>query len=252
MKKLIILILLLIPLVNAQLDSYPYPFVKNNQFNFQGVYGEKSPGSDIAAFSDIFAGLAVNAPTDKPKSLMNPNELLDYNQNLIILGNPCDNSLVKSYLNYDNCKEFPYDKGEAIIKLIQKDKKSILIVSGATPDDTLMAAKVLSNYIDYALKGDFIVVKGSISSLKLEYPEEKSKRLDYCGNNRIDVFGEICDGLDDSTCPGLCFENCTCGKKVALTTTTLLKESTTTTIKQIEEKIGFWKKLKLFLKKIFS
>ncbi|MDP6587645.1 MAG: hypothetical protein QF535_23570, partial [Anaerolineales bacterium] len=54
-----------------------------------------------------------------------------------------------------------YDDGEAVLSLVDNGDKVALLVAGTSADDTRRAAKALSDYADYELSGEMVMVSGS-------------------------------------------------------------------------------------------
>jgi len=84
-------------------------------------------------------------------------------QNVIAVGNPCNNSVVD---NFTSCEGWNYSEGQAMIKLFQNGDNLALVAAGTTVEDTRRAALVLANYEDFNLTGDEVCVEGD--SLELD------------------------------------------------------------------------------------
>jgi len=93
-------------------------------------------------------------------SFFNPSELKS--NDLIVLGDPCDNALWEEFQGVECDGEY-FDEGRAVIKLIIKDDREIVFVAGRTEDDTKKAADYL---IEESLSGMEIELDTSGSSAK--------------------------------------------------------------------------------------
>ena len=79
--------------------------------------------------------------------------------NLIIVGLPCNNNFIPRYLGYDSCKEWPYEEGNAIIKLVPNGDKIAMVITGTTELDLRRAASVLMFFDEYRLSGREVCVR---------------------------------------------------------------------------------------------
>lgn len=86
---------------------------------------------------------------------------------LILVGGPCVNSLVDDYFGI-TCEDWTLKPGEAMIKLAEKDGRVAMLVAGTTADDTRRASSVLMSYMDYTLKGNEVLVRGSGKDITVE------------------------------------------------------------------------------------
>ncbi|MDD5086459.1 MAG: DNRLRE domain-containing protein [Candidatus Nanoarchaeia archaeon] len=159
----------------VDLSDYPYPFIENNLANFIMVLGVNSKAEDIIAATDILLSL-VDTRDDKKIEMHPP--ILDteianiYSQNTMIVGGPCINNAAAELMgitsNQPECTS-GFEEGKAKIKLFQglegQGDNVILLVAGYDEIGTLTAANVLSNYKDYGLHGQEVVVNSDESLL---------------------------------------------------------------------------------------
>lgn len=99
------------------------------------------------------------------------------NQNLIIVGGPCINKIAAQVmgLTYPACgASSGINENTAIIKeFTQNTGKSAIIVAGYSAENTRIAAKVLSQYDIYNLKGNTITISGTnLDSLNINKTTE--------------------------------------------------------------------------------
>lgn len=149
------------------LQYYPYPFVKNNVPNnvlvvipYDYTYDEFNAANEIATSlkgKNLAAPLVV---TDK--------EIPSGEHNLILIGNPCNNVLISRALATVDCSS-DLESGQGILKLINNDRTSTLVVSGHDRNDIHKALIVLTNYNFYPLMGESILVEGEVGNLVLNY-----------------------------------------------------------------------------------
>lgn len=97
-------------------------------------------------------------------------------QNLIVVGGPCANSVAASLLgvemNYPACAD-GFEEGKAMIKAVDTDDVTALIVAGFSALDTRKATTVLSDYGNYNLEGDELIVVGtSLSDVEVQTTTE--------------------------------------------------------------------------------
>jgi len=171
MALCIALLVLSIP-AEAAVDSI-YEYLKRVDNNYAVVVGTNGKAAESFAASDIVIGLklALNVDLEPTiESLVSPQE------NKILVGHPCGNSLIKM-----KCTEWPYDEGEAIIKIMDND----LVVAGTTPEDTQAAAKVVATFKGFPIlkQTKAVLVRTNMldpEQLELEIP--KSEQDFVCGD----------------------------------------------------------------------
>lgn len=118
----------------------------------------KGQATTISGGSGTYIPVAINANKLFDDEVTSPTA-----HNLILVGGPCVNSVTAS-LSDLTCDGWPYDAGEALVKLVTNGDKVALIVAGTTASDTRMACKVLANYEDYSLETTEQIVTGTISA----------------------------------------------------------------------------------------
>jgi hypothetical protein len=142
------------------LKDYPAPFIKNNAPNNLYIIIpssasdlEKDSALKIAQSLDINPPIHTEIITDKevPKGLVN----------LILVGSPCNNEQIAKELEINKCN--PWSES-GFIKLINKGKTSMLIISG----DLKKSTKVITHPNFYPLRGNEILIKGE-ENLLLSY-----------------------------------------------------------------------------------
>ena len=147
---------------DISLDHYPFPFVKNNNYNSLYIVLPNSYTLDeYQAANDVANGLKLAMPL--PPEIVTESSLPEGTNNLILVGDPCTNSLIAYYTEISDCS-LGLSEGEGLLQLINNERSSVLVVLGYDLTYIKKAAKVLSNYNSYALKGSKVVVSGSLSS----------------------------------------------------------------------------------------
>ena len=149
------------------LKNYHYPFIKNNVPNsLYIVIPYAGEPEEYAAYTRIARSLKLTNPL--PPEIVTDKEVPEGAHNLIIIGDPCNNELIAKELNTNKCN-IDLRKGEGLLKLINHDRTSTLVVSGYSPDDITKASVVLANSNFYPLRGKEIRVVGKVGSLSLYY-----------------------------------------------------------------------------------
>ncbi len=147
---------------DLSLKNYPYPFIKNNGYN--GLYiviPEQSTLDEQQAASTIAKGLQSTAQL--PPTVTTPSNLPEGNHNLILIGDPCTNSLIGSTLQTTDCT-LNLKEGQGYLKLINYDRTSTLIVSGYDETSIKKAANTLFNHNMYPIKGTEVLVSGNVNN----------------------------------------------------------------------------------------
>ncbi|MBS3108078.1 hypothetical protein J4468_04150 [Candidatus Woesearchaeota archaeon] len=149
------------------LEDYPEPFIINGAYNSKNkfIVGDKGFATDSVAVSLITSNLQFLSGNNQITPLLIlTSEVTSSNianSNLILVGDPCRNDLVREYLGLLKCEDWAYPAGKGVIKFYEDGGYGILIVAGKTADDVLKAAKVISNHNQYSLKGSEALVSGT-------------------------------------------------------------------------------------------
>lgn len=135
---------------NIQLSMYPIPFMKDGVTNTNFVIGYNGAGSDAMVVTRIVTGMKTTntRPGYEEGALLDTDfDKMDKDLNYIIIGNPCQNRFAAELMgNPEDCASV-IPEGKALIKLFKNgDTTYTLLVAGGTPDDTLKAGDVLSEY----------------------------------------------------------------------------------------------------------
>ncbi len=200
MKKIVIVLVLLLLLPATNAFSSISDYLKGIDKYYIIVLGSQGRGADSFAAADInkFIRSKLSGHIDLPVVLENE---VNPSGNKILIGHPCDNHLIQI-----DCNTWPYDAGQALIKIINND----LIIAGSTPEDTRMAAKVIANFKQFPLLKDEqeVIVLGN--SLNLNDIKVETVKKDFvCGDNICEV-GEKLKCFNDCskvTCVALCRAN---------------------------------------------
>lgn len=152
------------------LKDYPSWFVTNGQFNGYYVVGVKASWADSLAMTDIATSMKyTNSKGEElPVSVVDAtkldSEIADVKaQNLIVIGNPCRNTVAAELLgNPKNCLE-GFTPGKSNIKLFQNDDKVAMLVGGWQESDDRLAGKVLAHRWK-ELNGNEVEIEGTTYS----------------------------------------------------------------------------------------
>ena len=92
------------------------------------------------------------------------------NYNVILVGGPCANGAVERVPNLGvTCAGWSLVSGEGMIKIVENGQKVAMFIGGTDAINTRQAAKIISNYKDYTLKGQEVLVKGTtLDSITVE------------------------------------------------------------------------------------
>lgn len=194
MKKSVILLvffcILISSYVAAEMTIYDYLQRVDKQYYI--VLGEKGKGGDSLAAMDVAIGIKRYSVSKLDIETVIEGEV-NPSVNKILIGHPCSNSLIKL-----SCEDWPYKKGEAVVRVIGND----LVIAGTTIDDTRRAAKIISNYKKFSpfKESSSVIITGQGSPIKTRGAEvKKEKRASelICGD-------QICDPGENA----LCFIDC--------------------------------------------
>jgi len=179
---------------NYGLEDFPRPFIKVDLFDGIMVIGNSATSNDVIASVDISTALQFGGSTGSARikvgaavlasEVSNPNA-----QNMILIGRPSSiagdkgNSLIDAY-NVPTMSE-----GQALLKLVKNGNYFVLIVSGEGEMGPRFAARVLTNYQDYALNGKQACIQSCSDGLTC-------LNLIECENEIVTQCSDSDNGLD--------------------------------------------------------
>ncbi|MFC1648779.1 hypothetical protein ACFL1B_04950 [Nanoarchaeota archaeon] len=156
--KLTLMLLLLVPLASAlDLEDYPSFFYEDGEFNAIIVVGEDAPVMDVTSAIQIIPGLQKHSE-DRIRGSTLDDDVDDLDQNILSIGNSCDNDVTWEIMGKEPCLG-QFDSGGYIF-LYESGDYAWLLVGGETMQDTAKAAYVLGSYEEYNLDGNAIKVTG--------------------------------------------------------------------------------------------
>ncbi len=163
------------------------------------VVGAEGKGEDVFAASEIAAAMKKDFSVDLQIGVEGK---VSAKVSKILVGHPCDNKLIDL-----PCDDWPYNEGEALIKMIGND----LIIAGSTPEDTRRAAEVITHYKDFPLleKQKEVIVKGDSLEYQLLILEPVKKQSEFvCGDNVCETGEKVFCFADclQKSCYVLCAE----------------------------------------------
>lgn len=165
MKRVILLLLLLLPVVQAYtLADWPQFYVSHGKFNAKYVVGEEAPALDVISATIISTSLAKfeNVTTEVGTSTLDI-EISDITKhNAIVLGSPCENRAAAQLMgNPVPCyKDLAGSVG--YIKLFENNSKVQILITGLDEKDRNAAAKYLADKSMVNIKtNEYIVVSNS-------------------------------------------------------------------------------------------
>jgi hypothetical protein len=142
---------------DAETLTIEYPLKQRGAKVFVTIGGAtiEKVGNKLCTFGDSFHRLMLDTEVQNPE---------DYN--LILLGGPCANNLVAEITSFPTCDEYRemYKEGEAILQLAENGKNIAMLVAGYNAIDTRIAARVISSYKDYKLKGNKVKIRGTLEN----------------------------------------------------------------------------------------
>jgi len=196
------------PMAFVDLSEYPKPFVNDHYTEgLAMVIGENYIGgenSHAIPATEIVMGLR---PIKGNYITRLDTEMLDKYQDydLILIGNPCQNIIVKKVLGHSNCG-MGLEEGEAIIKEVDNNGYHALIVAGSSFESLREAGFILGHYKEHDLKGNEYKIKINLgeSSKETEEVTKKEPKIECdgclvaqsCLSKGDVLFGEYCDGLN--------------------------------------------------------
>ncbi|HIH25867.1 hypothetical protein J4476_01880 [Candidatus Woesearchaeota archaeon] len=145
------------------LANYPYPFIKNNNYNSLYIVLPNSYTLDeFEAANNVLNGIKLSDVIE-PK-IVTVSDLPQGEHNLILVGDSCTNSLISYYTQSKDCS-LGLKSGEGLLQLFNNDRSSVLVVSGYDLESIKKASKVLSLYHAYPLRNKKVIVSGNSESI---------------------------------------------------------------------------------------
>jgi hypothetical protein len=153
------------------LSDFPAPFIIDETFQSNSVIivGNDAPGTDTFAALDLSSYLQSNSLNDASIATQVEREVESIDTlNFILIGHPCDNSLVETVFDF-TCDSWPYSEGEAVISIKNHGGDRVaLLVGGTTDEDTQMAGKALLEYDSYDWCGNEAIIRGTADSFSVD------------------------------------------------------------------------------------
>lgn len=174
MKKFVLILIaisiaLSIAAAALDLSTYPEPFVTGGSFQGQIIVGgDKAPATDVLAATEISVSLQQQSSNRFTASTEDEFAKLT---NSIMIGLPCQNSAVAYALDTNLC-DIGLPEGTGYIKLVSKEGKIYLVVTGKTSVDIRKAARALAKYKDYSLAGTEALITGTLNNPVVLKPEQ--------------------------------------------------------------------------------
>lgn len=139
---------------DAETITLEYPLVQRGANVFVTMGDTKTSKTKTGEVCTV-ANIELNNLLDSEVS-----DQTDYN--LILVGGPCANDLVGKIAGFPSCQGWTAKPGEAIVQLAENGENVAMLVAGTDAADTRAAAKIVSNYENYAddLKGMKVMVSG--------------------------------------------------------------------------------------------
>lgn len=168
MKKLVLLTLMLLCLASAASASI-YSFLDNvvKDKEYVVVLGDKAPGGDSLAASDIVVGIQNYRGGTPFLEAKLASEMVN-KKKMILVGHPCNNPLISL-----SCDNWPYGKDSLFLKV----DGSNLIVSGTTDIDVRSVAKIVAQYrvFPYLKDSDMLLISAKGVETPKTGPPPKSE-----------------------------------------------------------------------------
>ncbi len=185
MKKLTtfatLLLLLSITAYAADLENFPENWIKNDRLDGYIVVGKEADSLDVISQSRI--GLAIAGYVGAPQlgiSKLDVDVSLD--NNLILIGNACDNHIAKFVLDTPDPCDSNIPEGKAIIEYIEDQGNAYIVIAGRSSEATKEAADY---FIEHLTK-----LRGSKIAIDVDAPEIPRENTGTAGNDDDEANGE--------------------------------------------------------------
>ena len=168
MKKshlLLFCIILCSTIVLAQLEDFPDNFISGGSFDGYIVVGKDGTSTDV--LSQSMLGLKIQSYLGSLQRGINKLDTeVDIDNNLILIGNPCVNTLTSELLDSPEICDGDFPLGKAYIRYYEKDGYNYIVVAGNNDVSTKRAAQELTDFDINDLEGsEFVIdIPGELAS----------------------------------------------------------------------------------------
>lgn len=146
----------------ADLSDYPDFFYRNGTFDLAIVTNKKqSSDHTVASVNMIFS-----LPNSKGLDNLFDNQIKEINRDMILVGNPCQNTITKQLFG-DDCT-LGLKKGEGLIQYMNKDGNDIVLIAAIDDEDLITVSEQVRNNPEI-LKGEKVIIKRDIIEEIEEY-----------------------------------------------------------------------------------
>lgn len=161
MKKSIfpLMIVLLAGLASGyDLSDFPEPFLEDDEIKTIIVVGDKAPASHVLAQTQLALWLDQNSEDSALgiSKLASEVDLLE--QNIISIGNPCDNAVSASISGNPSPCDDSYPLGKAFLRVYEREGYIHIVAAGLTERATSRAVQSLKGYRNYGLEGEVYTI----------------------------------------------------------------------------------------------
>jgi hypothetical protein len=155
------------------LEEYPSLYVSNGKVDAIVVVDDKAPASYVIAQTQIALSLNQEAGAQQQGIAKLASEVGEVNQNIISIGNPCENAVSGMLLQPEgDCAEgFEPGKAKVIVVYDNQSEFTHIVVGGYTEKGTLAAANRLKEAVKNPF-GEFTIVEFGVDE-QLEQEREE-------------------------------------------------------------------------------
>ncbi len=190
------------------LRYFPLMFFDGSDFNAEIIVGEKAPASYITGTIRFTQAMqAIGGVVETGTTKTDRDIVSAIGKNLILVGNACDNEMIKDFLKLNDC-EAGLDKG--IIKLFDNKGKTIMVISG-DEEGVVNALDILSDFRDHDMKTSTVFVYNGLVKKGEWIIEEKAANRTFVFENKTKEHDKSKIAADNDTI--IIFENKTTENK---------------------------------------
>lgn len=157
MKKLLLplLFLSLLSLASAyDLSDFPEPFLNEDEINTIIVVGDKAPSSHVLAQTQLALWMDQHSEDSALGISKLASEVDSLEQNIISIGNPCDNEVTARISGDPSPCDDSYPIGKAYLRVYTHNGYTHIVAAGLSERGTTRATQLLKGYRNYELGGD--------------------------------------------------------------------------------------------------
>ncbi len=195
MKKIYALIFVLVLFSGfalADLGEFPANFLTGGKFEGYIVSGKELGAIGIVSANTLQSAISSYIAPGR-LGIVKLDSNIDIDNDMILVGNPCVNTLTSQLLDDPVPCDKDYPAGKAYIRYYQKGGYNYIVVAGNNAESTRKATQYLAGFASKTMEGDEVVIQTGESTAS---PDDKRSSP---GMPPLDIVAPPPDGVGEGT-----------------------------------------------------